>query len=237
MPSPVITLLPSKEPSSSSAAGDKAHEANNKNHGKMSKLQIALLILLGVCFLINAIVNLSHAHGPDLHPQAALHRAMDEFKHGFVLRKTKANNNNADSFQKSIANVMARIKDEEPVIKSDADNNNAKNPPAADNNNDLKTPRGESEIAKLSCEKYGGPSDEDSQEMVYWSDVPSDSLYVSPLKKKLKKGERRYMTFEPDGGYAYRLLFVVVHKLVLLYFVFHVARHIRFQKIQWVEQY
>ena len=56
-----------------------------------------------------------------------------------------------------------------------------------------------SKIASLSCEKHGGPPDEFAQEMVYWSDVPSDSLYVSPLRQK--RGERRqYMTFEPDGG-------------------------------------
>ena len=53
-----------------------------------------------------------------------------------------------------------------------------------------------SKIASLSCEKYGGPPKEFAQEMVYWSDVPSDALYVSPLKKK-RGNQRQYMTFEP----------------------------------------
>ena len=54
-------------------------------------------------------------------------------------------------------------------------------------------------LAGLSCAKYGGPSDEVAQEMVYWSDIPSDSQFVSPFKKE-GEGETKYMTFEPDGG-------------------------------------
>jgi len=52
-------------------------------------------------------------------------------------------------------------------------------------------------LGGLSCAAHGGPSDEIASEMIYWSDIPSDSDYVSPFKKK---GETKYMTFEPDGG-------------------------------------
>lgn len=52
-------------------------------------------------------------------------------------------------------------------------------------------------LGGLSCAKHGGPSDEVAAEMVYWSDIPSDSQFVSPFKTK---GETKYMTFEPDGG-------------------------------------
>ena len=52
-------------------------------------------------------------------------------------------------------------------------------------------------LGGLSCDKHGGPSDEVAAEMVYWSDIPSDSQFVSPFKKE---GETKYMTFEPDGG-------------------------------------
>jgi len=58
-------------------------------------------------------------------------------------------------------------------------------------------------LAHLSCAKYGGPADEDAQEMVYWKDIGSDRRYVSPfhVKASAKIGQRRqYMTFEPDGG-------------------------------------
>ena len=54
-------------------------------------------------------------------------------------------------------------------------------------------------LAGLSCTKYGGPTDEVAKEMVYWSDITSDSQFVSPFKKE-GEGETKYMTFEPDGG-------------------------------------
>ena len=52
-------------------------------------------------------------------------------------------------------------------------------------------------LGGLSCTKHGGPPDEIAAEMVYWSDIPSDSQFVSPFKKE---GATKYMTFEPDGG-------------------------------------
>jgi hypothetical protein len=54
-------------------------------------------------------------------------------------------------------------------------------------------------IAGLSCAAYGGPSDEIASEMVYWSDIQSDSNFVSPFMTK-NPDEPKYMTFEPDGG-------------------------------------
>eukprot|EP00978_Attheya_sp_CCMP212_P048149 scaffold478846_cov59-Attheya_sp.AAC.3 len=54
-------------------------------------------------------------------------------------------------------------------------------------------------LGGLSCAAYGGPSDEIASEMVYWSDVESDSNFVSPFMTK-HPDEPKYMTFEPDGG-------------------------------------
>jgi hypothetical protein len=48
-------------------------------------------------------------------------------------------------------------------------------------------------VAGLSCKAYGGPSDEDAAEMVYWRDIPVDASFVSPFKRK----EEQYLTFEP----------------------------------------
>jgi len=53
-------------------------------------------------------------------------------------------------------------------------------------------------LGGLSCAKHGGASDKAAADMVYWSDIPSDSSYVSPFKKK--QTAVQYMTFEPDGG-------------------------------------
>ena len=61
-----------------------------------------------------------------------------------------------------------------------------------------KTPPPVHDLAGLSCsEDHGGPSDEIAKEMIYWSDIPSDDAFVSPIGANSKK--RKYLTFEPDG--------------------------------------
>eukprot|EP00985_Skeletonema_marinoi_P018595 scaffold10417_cov137-Skeletonema_marinoi.AAC.19 len=54
------------------------------------------------------------------------------------------------------------------------------------------------DLAGLSCSDHGGPSDDLAKEMIYWSDIPSDDAFVSPIGANSKK--RKYLTFEPDGG-------------------------------------
>ncbi len=61
-------------------------------------------------------------------------------------------------------------------------------------------------IANLRCEAYGGPSPEESEEMVYWEDIPNDALHVSPFHHTNKqldgdtKPITQFLTFEPDAG-------------------------------------
>ena len=52
-------------------------------------------------------------------------------------------------------------------------------------------------LAGLSCERFGGPSDKDAAEMIFWEDIPSDSQHVSPFQKPKQK---QYLTFEADHG-------------------------------------
>ncbi len=54
-----------------------------------------------------------------------------------------------------------------------------------------------SPLVGLNCDVYGGPSEDIAKEMVYWEDIPSDSLYVSQFKRS---GITQYLTFEPDGA-------------------------------------
>lgn len=52
----------------------------------------------------------------------------------------------------------------------------------------------------LSCERYGGPSDEFASEMVYWQDTnPSDASFVSPYQKT--GPQEKYLTFELFAGW------------------------------------
>eukprot|EP00934_Nitzschia_sp_Nitz4_P008577 Nitzschia sp. Nitz4//scaffold179_size51476//34375//36661//NITZ4_006929-RA/size51476-augustus-gene-0.1-mRNA-1//1//CDS//3329539225//8567//frame0 len=53
-------------------------------------------------------------------------------------------------------------------------------------------------VAGLSCEKYGGPSDEVAAEMVYWQDIPKDAAFTSPYANY--GPTPKYLTFEPDEG-------------------------------------
>ena len=53
-----------------------------------------------------------------------------------------------------------------------------------------------STLGGLNCDKFGGPEEEFAQDMVYWSDIPSDAEYVSPLH--VRRGQhKKYLTFEP----------------------------------------
>jgi hypothetical protein len=53
------------------------------------------------------------------------------------------------------------------------------------------------QLSGLQCEKYGGPSPNAAQEMVYWEDIPSDNKHVSPFQKP---NMAQYLSFEPDAG-------------------------------------
>lgn len=51
-------------------------------------------------------------------------------------------------------------------------------------------------LAGLNCDRYGGPSEEEAQEMVYWKDIPSDAKFTSHFQKP--NSPTQYMTFETD---------------------------------------
>jgi len=58
-------------------------------------------------------------------------------------------------------------------------------------------------VAHLNCEDHGGPKNKQIiDEMVYWSDIPSDAAYLSPMHPlndpNTPDDTERYLTFEPD---------------------------------------
>ena len=63
-------------------------------------------------------------------------------------------------------------------------------------------------LAGLSCKKYGGPSEADAKEMVYWRDIPADNRHVSPF---YKSGRAQYLSFEPDFGGWNNIRMVCLH--------------------------
>jgi len=73
--------------------------------------------------------------------------------------------------------------------------------------------RQEHKVANLNCEKYGGPSNDNAQEMVYWEDIPRDALHISPFHHKHPDNTHQqqqqqqqnqpitqFLTFESDHG-------------------------------------
>jgi hypothetical protein len=54
----------------------------------------------------------------------------------------------------------------------------------------------ENRLAGLNCDRWGGPSNDLAEEMVYWEDIPSDSQFISPFYKS--EGPTQYFTFEAD---------------------------------------
>lgn len=166
---------------------------------KSSPLINMLMMGLGVCCLLSVSTNLLH-HDSFVHhsPDTPMARAMMDFKRG-RLAMQKNNNNNKNNKRKMSAEEM-----EEELIQNQG---GWEDPEGKPDEVGKRQPHVTS-LAGLRCEKYGGPSTKEAEEMVYWRDIPSDELFESPLKAK--KGQRRqYLTFEPDGGtFSYYLSFL-----------------------------
>ncbi len=101
-------------------------------------------------------------------------------------------------------NKNATVQSETPTsqgvahVSSDSVDNSIPQNPL--NNADIPHP-----VAHLNCDDHGGPTNKQIiDEMVFWSDVPSDSAYLSPMHPLLDPNTpddvERYLTFEPDHG-------------------------------------
>ena len=132
------------------------------------------IAVFGLCFLLSLSLNFLHDSEAVPHSHnTVVENAMKDFKDHVGMKK-------------KILELKKRTKQ----VGSDNNNNNN------NNNNDRKAAT-TTKFAELNCDKFGGPSKELAQEMVYWEDIPSDEHFVSPFKRD---GETKYMTFEPDGG-------------------------------------
>lgn len=82
------------------------------------------------------------------------------------------------------------------------ENNNNKNKDIAHPNTPDKAENKDTPhpVSGLNCADHGGPTNPKIiEEMIFWSDIPSDSDYVSPMYDPNAK-EEKYLTFEPDQG-------------------------------------
>jgi hypothetical protein len=177
-------------------------------------LNDAFIVVFGVAFLLSLSLNVIHlTWGTDdgdapsngragggsgsssstSTASSAIHRAMDEFKKGgkrgrlFVGQKQKQQRQ--AGLGMNLTNLLVHSSRQGEGTEGGRGGN-----------------AGLPGLATLDCTAYGGPSSlEISQEMVYWRDIPSDGLYVSPFSKtpsssRTASTSAKYLTFEPDGG-------------------------------------
>lgn len=177
----------------SSIPKQKRHQKSNTNVGQKMGAGTGLndwfIAIFAISFLFSLSLNCIHMfygdqddkYSNDDKKSSPMHQAMKDFTDGgptstsrIPLKERRKQQN--DKMKPFIGMHNQRI-------KKNGNTNNAN-------------------AAGLNCKDYGGPSFDAAQEMVYWHDIPSDSLYVSPLfdKRSTTTSGREYLTFEPDGG-------------------------------------
>jgi hypothetical protein len=169
----------------SSIPKQKRHQKNNTNVGQKMGAGTGLndwfIAIFAISFLFSLSLNCIHMFYGDQDDKysnddesSPMHRAMKDFTDGgptstsrIPLKERRKQQN--DKMKPFIGMHNQRI-------KKNGNTNNAN-------------------AAGLNCKDYGGPSFDAAQEMVYWHDIPSDSLYVSPLfdKRSTTTSGREYL--------------------------------------------
>ena len=116
-------------------------------------------------------------------------------KHGIEFSPPEPEQRREKPWEKKEVNENAPL--EEPEKKKEekkvAKENDMKEEEVKQEEVMIETKTKEHRVAGLSCKAYGGPSDEDAAEMIFWNDIPEDAVFVSPYKRN----ETQYLTFEP----------------------------------------
>ena len=190
--------------------------SGNSNRPAASGLTTTLLVLLGVCCVISISVNMLHGDTfVHHHPDMALSRAMKDFMKGRPPRRDVADTMEAveheleveGKAESTLTDKEAPVQEEENEEEENEEDKN--NPHNAEIENDgegeteedpendaATTERVPTKLGGLTCDKWGGPDAAAAEELVYWSDIPSDQDYVSPFR--VQRGQhKKYMTFEP----------------------------------------
>ena len=184
-----------------------------KNAG--TRMHDWFIAIFGVAFLLSFSLNAMHLAGENGYindvggkgyasnrraARAALHRAMNDFKDSSRISNINIKGPRDQLGKKPVINVKnqkieATAAGSLRVGKRNVGGGGGPKISGNDNSHLM-------ELATLDCKAYGGPSPEIAQEMVYWQDISSDSLYVSPFFElnKQEGNAKKYLTFEPDGG-------------------------------------
>jgi hypothetical protein len=101
---------------------------------------------------------------------------------------------NPSSFDKRTSSRSSSNKDPKPTRQGGGSNSINDDLNNSNNNNNNKDHR----LGGLNCDRFNGPSEDIASEMVYWSDIPDDSKFISPYANV--GPQKKYLTFEPDEG-------------------------------------
>lgn len=128
---------------------------------------------------------------------SALQSKLDQFvnKKGRNIRQLENIKHNSTAKRLSPSNHMKKQKHYEQEQPPPQNNNR-------NTNNEQPMPH---PVAHLNCADHGGPTNQQIiDEMVFWSDIPSDASYLSPMHPLndpyTPDDTERFLTFEPDHG-------------------------------------
>ena len=181
-----------------------------RKKGAGTGLNDLFLAVFGVGFVLSLSMNVMHMTGnfdndgrdvlgnggdriSKVHHGSALHKAMSDFKNLKQQRRTQKGDLAKEALRKA---TVQDTNHHPPDVGEEHNTHDLPPEMGMHENHDVM------ELATLDCKKFGGPSMEEAQEMVYWQEIPSDSLYVSPFYKtgQQQADHTKYLTFEPDGG-------------------------------------
>jgi len=169
--------------------------------------------LLSVLHIVWHSDHLPHSYNTDtnnagtgkLKGKSALQHKLDEFVKAREKRSKRTFRVNSQTNNINKGGRKIPFSEEEAQITSTSkkqnDNMNMQNHPIVSKNN-KEQPH---PVAHLSCADHGGPNNQQIiEEMVFWSDIPSDSSYLSPMHPlndpHTPNDMERFLTFEPDSG-------------------------------------
>jgi hypothetical protein len=185
--------------------------ASTASEPRPSRLSTVLVWFLGLCSLVSVSVNYIHANsGQYLNNDHAIARAMQDFT---SYKRPQVEKDDGDD-EKDVEVIAHNVPEHLNKAKSDT----------------LSQPT--SKLAGLNCDAYGGPEPEVAAEMVYWSDIPSDSEFVSPFHAKHGQ-HKRYLTFEPDGVRSGKFPCHLAEKCCLLTLLFPLRPCVRSLQGGW----
>mmetsp|Transcript_194 Transcript_194/g.305 ORF Transcript_194/g.305 Transcript_194/m.305 type:complete len:655 (+) Transcript_194:140-2104(+) len=164
-----------------------------------------LLVLLAATACILSITHICmHSHTlPSHHGKGNQHPHHKNFmKDALDNFVQKGNTNNKDSWVRKFAAKQQLAVADEAVKENE---NNKSTVKEFGKNGNISIEPDLHPVAHLNCADHGGPTDPHIiDEMVFWSDIPSDADYLSPMHPLndpyTPDDTERFLTFEPDSA-------------------------------------